>query len=153
MKVCQNRINITIVWYSWSIVYRGITYDELILSFSCCSLLKLICSLESVLHQNIRILVKWFSASTFEPLKFKCRPSLFKCDGVMLLWKITFFASFFKMLVYFLSMLFASCLSVPNNRRWHNDIWISNLDAVYVWFVWHIKILCILDLQICRGCH
>ena len=26
-----------------------------------------------------------FPASTIEPLKFKCRPSLFKCDGIMLL--------------------------------------------------------------------
>ena len=67
--------------------------------------------MESTLHQKIRIVDKRFPSSTVELLKFKCRPSLFKCDGVMLLWKI-FFSSCFKLFLYFLSMLFASCLSV-----------------------------------------
>ena len=76
------------------------------------SLLKFVPLLESSLCQKVRILDKRFTASIIVPFKFKCRPSLCKCDAEMLLWKMTFLSSCFKMLLYFLSMLFASFLSV-----------------------------------------
>ena len=76
------------------------------------SLLKFVSSLESSLCQNVRILDKRFPASITVPFKFKCRPSLCKCNAEMLLWKMTCLSSCFKMLLYFLSMLFTSFLSV-----------------------------------------
>ena len=62
------------------------------------SLLKFFSIMESSLCQNVRILNKRFPASIIVPFKFKCRPSLWKCDVEMLLWKMTFPFSCFKML-------------------------------------------------------
>ena len=62
------------------------------------SLLKFFSIMESSLCQNVRILNKRFPASIIVPFKFKCRPSLWKCDVEMLLWKMTFPFSYFKML-------------------------------------------------------
>ena len=45
------------------------------------------------------------------PFKFKCRSSLCKC-AEMLLRKMTYIFRYFKMLLYFLSMLFSTFLSV-----------------------------------------
>ena len=75
-------------------------------------LLKFVSLLESWLCQKVRILDKRFPASIIVSFKLKCRPSLCKCDAEMLLWKITFLSSCFKMLLNFLSMLFTSFLSV-----------------------------------------
>ena len=75
-------------------------------------LLKFVSLLESTLCQNVRILDKRFPASIIVPFKFKCRPSLCKCDAEMLLWNITFFSSCFKMVLNLLRILFASFLSV-----------------------------------------
>ena len=76
------------------------------------SLLKFVSLLESWLCQKVRILDKRFPASIIGSFKLKCRPCLCKCDAEMLLWKITFLSSCFKMLLNFLSMLFTSFLSV-----------------------------------------
>ena len=76
------------------------------------SLLKFVSLSESTLCENVRILDKRFPASIVVPFKFKCRPSLCKCDTEMLLWKMAFLSSCFKKFLYFLSMLFASFLSV-----------------------------------------
>ena len=75
------------------------------------SLLKFASLLESSFCQNLRILDKRFPANIIVSVKFKCSPSLCKCDAEML-WKMTFLSSCFKMVLYFFSMLFASFLSV-----------------------------------------
>ena len=98
---------------SWIIIYHRFVVWWISMFLPLRSLLKFVSSLESSLCQNERILNKRFPASTIiVPFKFKCRPSLCKCDAEMLLWKMTFLSSCFKILLYFLSMLFASFLSV-----------------------------------------
>ena len=76
------------------------------------SLLIFVPLLESSLYQNVRTLDKRFPASIVVSFKFKCKPSLCKCDADTFLPKMTFLSSCFKMLLYFLGMLFASFLSV-----------------------------------------
>ena len=109
MKAFQNRLN-TAKLNSWIIIYQGFVVwwnnyvvAVMVTNFSL---------LESSLCQNVRILDKRFPASIIVPFKFKCNPSKCKWDPEMLLWKMTFLSSCFKMLLYFLSMLFASFLSV-----------------------------------------
>ena len=51
--------------------------------------------LEWPLCQNVCILDKRFRASIIVPYKFKCRPSLYKRNAKILLWKITLLSSCF----------------------------------------------------------
>ena len=109
MKTFQNRLN-TAKLNSWIIIYQGFVVwwnnyvvAVMVTNFSL---------LESSLCQNVRILDKRFPPCIIAPFKFKCRQSLCKCDAKMLLWKVKFLSSCFKILLYILTMLFDSFLSV-----------------------------------------
>ena len=87
------------------------------------SLLKFVSWLESSLYQNVRILDKRFPASIIVPFKFKWRPSLRKCHTEMLLWKMTFLSSCFKML-YFFKYVIRFLLICSNNRWWYDNAFV-----------------------------
>ena len=68
--------------------------------------------LESTSHHKRRILDMKFPANIVVPLLLRWRPSLYRWDSRMLLWKITFFSSLFNISMYFFRTLFAFLLSV-----------------------------------------
>ena len=99
-------------WIAELSFIKDLQFDKLIMLLPLRSLLKFVSLLESSLCGNLRILDKRFPTNIIVPIKFKYRPSLCNCDAEMLLWEMTFVSSCFKMVLYFLSMLFASFLSV-----------------------------------------
>ena len=82
-------------------------------------LLKFVSLLESSLCQNARILDKRFPASIIILFKFKCRLPPCKCDAEMLLSKMTFLSSCFKMLYLLLYIVvFANLMELVLLYLW-----------------------------------
>ena len=82
-------------------------------------LLKFVSLLESSLCQNARILDKRFPASIIILFKFKCRLPPCKCDAEMLLWRMTFLSSCFKMLYLLLYIVvFANLMELVLLYLW-----------------------------------
>ena len=76
------------------------------------SVFEFVSLLVPTLYQRVCILDQVFKDRIIIPFKFKRRPFLCKCNAELLLWKMTFLSSCFKILFSFVNMLFASFISV-----------------------------------------